>query len=154
MKNKKNLLQHPSVFKSLFSLLVVLDVSFNEGLHGSGIAGTLVGLAGLVVLGEELDGGEATDAVLGGDGLVLGGIEFSDDDVRADFVGELFVGGGHTDAVTAPGSEELDHDGLGVVHDDGVEVVSGELDDFSGDDGGADEDGEDGEEDTHVEKKG
>ena len=127
-----------------------LDVRFNEGLHGSGIASTLVRLAGLVSLGEELDGGEATDAVLGGDSLVLSGIEFSNDDVITNLGGEVFVGGGHTDAVTAPGGEELDHNVLVVVKDDGVEVISGELDDFSGDDEGAEDESESDEEDLHY----
>ena len=127
-----------------------LDVGFDEGLHGSGIAGTLVRLARLVRLGEELDGGEATDAVLGGDSLVLSGIEFSNDDVITNLGGEVFVGGGHTDAVTAPGGEELDHNVLVVVKDDGVEVISGELDDFSGDDKGAEDESESDEEDLHC----
>jgi len=126
-----------------------LDVGFNEGLHGVGIASTLVRLARLVRLGEELDGGEATDAVLGGDSLVLSGIELSDDDVITDLVGEFFVSGLHTDAVTAPGGEELDHNVLVAVEDDGVEVINGELDDFSGDDESAEDEGESDEEDLH-----
>jgi hypothetical protein len=91
----------------------------------------LVRLARLVVLGEELKSGEATNAVLGGDSLVLSSIEFSDDDVRANLVGEFFVGGSHANTVAAPRSEELDHDVLVLVQDDFVEVVSGELNDFS-----------------------
>lgn len=104
----------------------------------------MVRLARLVGLGEELDGGEATDAELGGDGLVLSGIEFSNDDGVTErlVVGELFVSGLHTDAVAAPGGEELNHDVLFLVEDDFVEVIGGQLDDFGVDEG----DGEDGNE--------
>ena len=119
----------------------LLGVLLDVGGEGSGVATTLVGKAVLVTLGEELEGGEATDAEALGDGLVGGGVEVGDDGVRTDLGGKLVPGGGHADAVTAPGGVELDEDVLGSVEDDLVEVVGVEVDNL----GGGGHDGEDGE---------
>ena len=127
------------------------ELFVDELLEGSSITRSVVFLARTVLLGEELDGGEAFDASLVSDVFVSSDIDFSDDDILTveGFLGELFPGGLHADAVAAPGGEVLDEDVLVFVTDDGVVVGRSELDDFSGGDGGTEKDDESGEEDLH-----
>jgi hypothetical protein len=127
---------------------VCLDVGLEEALEASAVTGTLVVDTGLVGLGEQLDGGESTDAVLLGKLLVDGGIDLSDHDVTS-LGGKLLPGGGHANAVAAPWGEELDEDVLAGIIDDSVVVVGGQLDNA----GGADE-GKEGDDDKLLEHVG
>lgn len=104
------------------------DVGLDEALEGGDVAGALVVDTGLVGLGEELDRGEATDAVLGGELLVSGRIDLSDHNLAL-LRRQLLPRWGHADAVTAPRGKELDEDVLRGVVDDGVVVLRGELHD-------------------------
>jgi len=81
-------------------------------------------LLGLLVLVEDLDGGEALDAVLAADVAVDSAVDLSNRIrlvLSAGKGGELDPSGSEMTAVAAPGSKELDHDGL--LSDDLVELL-------------------------------
>lgn len=136
---KKNFFTSPDFFHP-----PSLDVGLQERLHRGRIASPLVVHTTLVALREQLDRGEATDAVALSELRVSRRVAFRDDDVGVvrNLRGQLLPGSRHTDAVTAPRSVELDEDILGRVVDDVVVVLRGELDDASGADGNDDGDKE------------
>lgn len=133
-----------------------LDVFDDELLEGGGVTGAVVFNTVLVVLGEELDGGETFKTDLLGDTTFSIGVNFSDDDTLGGEVGvvtELSPGGSHANTVATPRGVELDEDVLGGVTDNLVVVGASELDDFSGDDGQSEDSDESDDELEHVLQK-
>lgn len=85
---------------------------------------SFVGNAGLVVLGEPLEGGVSTD--FNTFGFVGCGVEFGDDEIRnvLDLFGKFVPDGGEFLAVTAPGGVEFHKHVLGGVFHNICEVFS------------------------------